>query len=70
MESSEAEEDLTPLYRGIGDHLKEKYRWTCFILALAHCSGTSASSLTEHPVHNGPLHCRLSGYQTMESVHT
>ena len=64
-ERLEAEENLIPLYRSIGDRLKEQCDgWTCYILAPRPLlRNIGLKPFTEHPVHNGPLHCRLSGYR-------
>ena len=64
-ERLEAEENLNPLYRSIGDRLKETCDgWTCYILAPRPLlRNVGLKPFTEHPVHNGPLHCRLSGYR-------
>ena len=64
-ERLEAEEDLAPFYRSIGDRLKEECDgWTCYILAPRPLlRNVGLKPFKEHPVHNGPLHCRLSGYR-------
>lgn len=60
-----SEEELIPLYEGIGDHLKKNYSgWTGWVLTgsdlLAKKIGLRAQ--TRHRVKNGPIECQFLSY--------